>query len=229
MSSGQRSDSRSRAPVPTTRTNSPMRSQGSTPSGSPAPSRPGSSSGAQPAGSPESDRVDTLESLRVVIQDQKDPMQVAYAPPTSRYFRLAAFAMHLGLSMLEAQNAKALTATGTKIWYDVGRRGRKGWAFQDDLTKTPGAMAAYTTSFLRKCRASSPTIVITDRLFGDGVTQRLAWGTNANIYNAKQAALFQINKSVSALDKLISICLHIGKSAGTLTDTLIYDSFLTTY
>lgn len=202
MPSSQRSDSSSRAPAPTTRTNSPMRSQGSTPSGSPAPSRPGSSSGAQPAGSPESDRVDTLESLRVVIQDQPDPMQVAHAPPTSRYFRLAAFVMHLGLSMLEAQGARALTTTGTKIWHDVGRRGRKDWAFRGDLTKAPGAMTAYTISFLKKCRASSPTIVITDRLVGDGVTQRLDWGKSADVYNAKQAVLFQINKSVSALDNI---------------------------
>ncbi|KKY37576.1 hypothetical protein UCDDA912_g02466 [Diaporthe ampelina] len=57
-------------------------------------------------------------------------------------------------------------------------------------------MTVYTISFLRKCRASSPTIAITDRLVGDGITQRLDWGSSADVYNAKHAALFQINKSL---------------------------------
>lgn len=109
--------------------------------------------------------------------------------------------------MVEAQGARALTATGTKIWHDVGRRGRKDWAFQGDLTKAPEAMTAYTISFLRKCGASSPTTVITDRLVGDGITQRLDWGSSADVYDAKRAALFQINKSVSALDNIdLSAC-----------------------
>lgn len=101
--------------------------------------------------------------------------------------------------MLEAQGAAALIATGTKIWNDVGRRGRKDWSFQGDLIKNPEAMAAYTWSFLRKCRASPPTIVITDRIVGDGMTQRLDWGSSEDVYNAKRAAMFRILKLVSAL------------------------------
>lgn len=158
-----------------------------------------------------------------MIQDQTDPMTLQQVGSTSRYFRIAAFAMHLGLSMLEAHGASALIATGTKIWHDVGRRGRKNWAFQGDLTKTPDAMGPYTSSYLRKLRASSPTIIISDRLVGDGATVRLAWGSSADVYNAKQAVLFQLNKSVSALDNINLSAFRISRS----TDTVIYDSFLT--
>ena len=78
--------------------------------------------------------------------------------------------------MLESSRGRqALVTVGTNSWVAFGRRQRKGIILQGDVAKNPRIMNQFVDAFINKCRADPPNVIVSSRLTGEGVTQRLAW------------------------------------------------------
>lgn len=106
--------------------------------------------------------------------------------------------MHFALSLLETPEARAsLKQTGISICTAWGRRGSRGLAFKGDVGTNPASMVEAVDDFLAKLRSSPPNIIVSTRVTGEGLTQRLPWlalvGEN---YDPKYAAVFRLNKTV---------------------------------
>ncbi|KAJ0124721.1 hypothetical protein J7T55_006062 [Diaporthe amygdali] len=194
------SNSSSRSNVQPARTQSPLRSQSSTPTSTPPGSRPGTSSS---NGSTSSTNLDILTGVRVVLQDQPDPLKVTNLQPTSRYFRITVFALHRALSMLETSRGRyVLSNIGVEECESWGPRAAKSLVFKQNPKANPNAMKDYVNEWLQKLRRNAPTVTISDRIQGDGVTQRLDWGNSPSEYIVTKAVLFRVNKIL--LDNIIT-------------------------
>lgn len=140
-----------------------------------------------------------LQHFRVVTQDHDDPADIRPLAATSRSFRFVALAMHFGLTMLETREGReALVETGTSIWKELGPRARRDILFRGDPVKDGQLMAASVDRYLTKIRADLPTVIVSDRIEGEGETIRLQW---INVlreadYTAKMAVFFRLNKTV---------------------------------
>ncbi|KPM38673.1 hypothetical protein AK830_g7871 [Neonectria ditissima] len=142
-------------------------------------------------------RTDVLENMRVLNQSDANPFHTPDIPPTSRTFRVVAFSFNLAMFMLESPRGNdALLSTGNGIWNVFGRRQRRTTIFQGDESTMP----AFVNKFLAKCRADPPTIIVSDRITGEGLAERVDWqnvhGAKEDVYSAKWAALFRLNKTV---------------------------------
>ncbi|KAK7429163.1 hypothetical protein QQZ08_004378 [Neonectria magnoliae] len=146
---------------------------------------------------PTGPRLDVLENVRILEQSRENPYETPDIPPTSRTFRVAAFAFNLGLSMLECPRGRqALETTGTAVWRGSTVRERRDWIFQGGVSEMP----QFVARFLTLCRYDPPNIIVSDRLTGEGLTQRVDWLNEVdgglNGYTPKFAALFRLNKTV---------------------------------
>jgi hypothetical protein len=85
-------------------------------------------------------------------------------------------------------------------WRASDRRAQKTFIpksnFQTDLNEA----RRFVDTFLAKCRAEPPNIIISDRITGEGLAQRVDWpsilGSQIGDYNLKWAAMFRLNKTV---------------------------------
>lgn len=158
-------------------------------------------SGARPD-SPINDNLNIIERMRVVKQYQKNPEMLEVCPPESQAFRVAVFAMDYGLSLLESRRGlAALIQTGTVSWKKVRLSERRDFAFKGDLYKDPSLMDGFVRRFLSKCRANPPTVILSDRIPGEGLAIRMNWanalGNNEEKFNAKWSVVFRLNLTVS--------------------------------
>ena len=143
-------------------------------------------------------RTDILQGVRILDQSAENPRQVVVLSPTSRTFRIMAFALHCGLSLLETtEGTRALARVGRDVYNEIGRRARRNIFFQGDLGRHPQLMDEFASGFIARCRADPPNIIVSDRLYGEGLTQRLNWRAISDDYSAKWGALYRINKVVS--------------------------------
>ncbi|TVY68100.1 hypothetical protein Focb16_v002492 [Fusarium oxysporum f. sp. cubense] len=142
-----------------------------------------------------------LNNFRVLDQSQPDPVNTPDLPQSSRTFRVAAFVFHLGMSMLESRRGReALVMLISDAWRASDRRAQKTFIpksnFQTDLNEA----RRFVDTFLAKCRAEPPNIIISDRITGEGLAQRVDWrsilGSQIGDYNPKWAAMFRLNKTV---------------------------------
>ncbi|KAF4472494.1 hypothetical protein FALBO_619 [Fusarium albosuccineum] len=146
-------------------------------------------------------RTDTIENLRVLEQTFDDPFQAPLIHSSSRTTRVVAFSYHLALSMLESPRGRGdLITTGTEIWTSYSRRQRRRVIIQGDVSRDDTIMPRFVDRFLDKCRADPPNIIVSDRLRGEGLVERVDWpaylGDQEANYNPKWAALFRLNKHV---------------------------------
>lgn len=147
-------------------------------------------------------RMDILAQMRVFDQSHVDPANIALMQPSSRTFRLTAFALHFGLSVLESpQGRSSLVATARDIWSTWSNRQRRGMHFQQGNTAMDATqMNRAVNEFLASVRENPPNIIISTRVTGEGLTQRVHWANRFNRYNAKFAALFRLNRTVYSTD-----------------------------
>ncbi|EWG48984.1 hypothetical protein FVEG_08616 [Fusarium verticillioides 7600] len=134
-----------------------------------------------------------LNNFRVLDQSQPDPVNTPDLPQSSRTFRVAAFVFHLGMSMLESRRGReALRA--------FDRRAQETFIPKSNLQTDLNEARRFVDTFLAKCRAKPPNIIISDRITGEGLAQRVDWpsilGSQIGDYNPKWAAMFRLNKAV---------------------------------
>lgn len=149
----------------------------------------------------------SLERVRILIQDHEtDPFEAPPLLSTSRTFRVAVFALNFGLCMLESPRGRAgLVAVGRDIANAWGRRDRRGMAFYRDRgvrggvddADSPEAMRRAVDRFLRLMRADPPNVVVSTRVPGDAMVERIGWFEGeSQRYSAKEAAMFRLNHHV---------------------------------
>lgn len=142
-----------------------------------------------------------LNNFRVLDQSRPNPVDTPDLPQSSRTFRVSAFVFHMGMSMLESRRgSEALVTLISDAWRASDRRARKTFVPQGNLQTDLSEARQFVNTFLSKCRAEPPNIIISDRITGEGLAQRLDWpsmlGAKISDYNPKWAALFRINKTV---------------------------------
>ncbi|KAK7413373.1 hypothetical protein QQX98_007750 [Neonectria punicea] len=144
-------------------------------------------------------RLDVLEKVRILEQARENPYDTPDIPPSSRTFRVAAFALNLGLSMLECPRGRqALEITGTEVWRGSTAREQRSFIFQGDVSGMP----QFVDRFLTTCRYDPPNVIVSDRITGEGLAQRVGWpgevggGGGMDDYTPKLAAVFRLNKTV---------------------------------
>ncbi|KAK5653605.1 hypothetical protein OQA88_8634 [Cercophora sp. LCS_1] len=139
-------------------------------------------------------RTDILQNLRVVEQSSPDPFEISLIRPQSRYFRIIAFAMHFGISMLESPDGRnAVVETGRDLWRFWGRRDKRNFVYQGGSE----GMRDAVDDFLARVRSNPPNVIVSNRVEGEGMTKRVAWADFLDSkFDAKWAALFRLNKTV---------------------------------
>ncbi|UPK94800.1 hypothetical protein LCI18_005735 [Fusarium solani-melongenae] len=117
-----------------------------------------------------------------------------------RTFRVSAFVFHLGLSLLESPRSReALYQLISKTYQVSQHYTRKTFIWTGNIQSDRERTQKLVDSFLSKCRASQPNLIVSDRIAGEGLATRLDWpgfldATDPNVYSPKWAATFRINK-----------------------------------
>lgn len=123
----------------------------------------------------------------------------------STKFRIVAFALQFGISMMETEDGRAaLTRVGQGVMEKHRSRSRRSTPYYKDPRLRGGfnpsdtrAMRHAVDWFLEKLRNDPPNILVSTRVEGDGVTQRMDWHQRDPNFSAKWSVMFQLNKWVS--------------------------------
>ncbi|KAM0425347.1 hypothetical protein ACHAPT_009403 [Fusarium lateritium] len=142
-----------------------------------------------------------LSEFRVLEQCRTDPEDTPQLLPSSSTFRVAAFAFHLGLSMLESSRSREkLADMMSGIWRVLPARAKKTFTIKADLSKEAGKARELVDKFLSKCRSQPPNVIVSDRITGEGLAERVNWqnvmGPSTDTYNPKWAAILRLSKTV---------------------------------
>lgn len=139
-------------------------------------------------------RRNVLPEVRVLDQSRADPFTTSLLTPQSRTFRLAVFVMHFAISMLESRSGRAaLIHTAERVWSNWTRRQRRNTIYSNE--RPP--MEQLVDRFLENIREDPPNIIVSTRVRGEGLVERLAWADEREQYEVKWGALYRLNKTVS--------------------------------
>ena len=149
---------------------------------------------------------DLLRNLRILIQDHPtDPFDTPDIDLLSPMFRIVAFALQFGISMLETEDARiALTRVGRGVMTKWRSRDRRTTAYYQDPRMRGGfnpddarAMRYAVDTFVEQLRIDPPNVFVSTRVDGDGMTERLSWLQYNSDFSAKWSVIFRLNKWVS--------------------------------
>ncbi|KAK4222243.1 hypothetical protein QBC38DRAFT_460590 [Podospora fimiseda] len=135
-----------------------------------------------------------LERVRVLEQIRSDPYKLVSLKQDSRKYRVTIFAFYLGFKMLQSSaGLRALADVGEKVWGGWRKATKDETLLEGNPKQNPGLMRSWAKDFLAKIRENPPTIFISDRVDGEGLTNRLSWRGETDIYDAKIAVLYRLN------------------------------------
>jgi hypothetical protein len=139
-------------------------------------------------------RRDVLSEVRVLDQSGTDPFTTSVLTPQSRTFRFAVFVMHFAISMLESRSGRAaLMHTAERVWSNWTRRQRRNTLYRNERPPVDELV----DRFLVNIREDPPNIIVSTRVRGEGLVERLAWADEREQYEVKWGALYRLNKTVS--------------------------------
>ena len=135
----------------------------------------------------------------LLILDQSDDINSSVPPETevpkeSETFRTVAAALNLGLGMIESDRSR-------KALRDIGEGVVSNQRSTDHIyEESQHGMMWWVDLFLARLRGSFPPVVLTNRIGGEGQTQRANWaqgGLRLRQWEPKDAGILRLNKSVS--------------------------------
>jgi hypothetical protein len=135
---------------------------------------------------------------RLIVMDEADQAQggryrQTQLADTSVTFRACATVINIALSMLETPAGRArLISIGQMI---VTGRDHFDHIYED----SPRNMGWWVDLFLERLRASFPSVLLTNRIGGEGVASRANWargGIKMRQWDPPKAGLMKLNKKV---------------------------------
>jgi len=114
--------------------------------------------------------------------------------------------MHFAISLLESTKGRSvLIDTGISVWEGYGSRERRRMAFRGngDRAHDRALMVDTVDDFLSNIRTDPPNVIVSTRVSGEGVAQRLDWWNGENKFQVKWGAIYRLNKTVSGLANII--------------------------
>lgn len=105
--------------------------------------------------------------------------------------------MHFAISLLESSSGRdTLIETGIKVWNNWNLRMQRDQVFKGDVNRHPELMEKAVDKFLGNIRADPPNIIVSTRVVGEGVVQRLNW-SNPKVskeFEVKWGVIYRLNK-----------------------------------
>ncbi|KAI1349766.1 hypothetical protein F5Y01DRAFT_316439 [Xylaria sp. FL0043] len=134
--------------------------------------------------------------LRVYDQSDRTDANPSYetpVDPSNALFRAVAAVIHLGLSLLETPRSReTLVQIGLGL---IQERGNCNHVYED----RPENMMRWVELFLARMRGSFPTLILTNRIRGEGLMLRNDWaspGIKMRQYDPKDAGILKLNKLI---------------------------------
>lgn len=114
--------------------------------------------------------------------------------------------MHFAISLLESTKGRSvLINTGSAVWRSYGSREKRHMAFRGngDPTHDRALMEESVDDFLINIRTDPPNVIVSTRVEGEGIAQRLNWWNGENQFQVKRGTMYRLNKTVSDLIDII--------------------------
>lgn len=108
--------------------------------------------------------------------------------------------MNFAISLLESTKGRsALLNTGITVWEAYTSRERRHMAFRGngDPTHDRALMEDTVDDFLINIRTDPPNVIVSTRVSGEGLAQRLDWWDGENQFQVKWGVVYRLNKMVS--------------------------------